>query len=171
MGGNIGQEVVFRHPERIRSLVMLGCTCNTQQLRFTDSLLLRIAIPLLRVYPYEMLKRQSARVCSVKPEVKEYLYRAFGQHTKSEMVAILAEVLQCLHYEPGYCIRQPILIAHGVADSTGNIRRIAPAWAKREPHCRYEIIPDAGHAANLDNPSFFNRILLAFLRGQPQQAR
>ena len=30
--------------------------------------------------------------------------------------------------------------------------------------CRYEVIPDAGHNANQDNPKFFNPHLVEFLR-------
>jgi pimeloyl-ACP methyl ester carboxylesterase len=31
------------------------------------------------------------------------------------------------------------------------------------PGARLEIIPDAGHAANMDQPEAFNRVLLEFL--------
>ena len=48
-------------------------------------------------------------------------------------------------------------------DKTGNIRKVAPRWAVREPHCRFEIIPKAGHAANLDNPETVNKLMLEFL--------
>ena len=33
-----------------------------------------------------------------------------------------------------------------------------------EPDVQYVVIPDAGHNANQDNPEFFNRVLLEFLR-------
>ncbi len=32
--------------------------------------------------------------------------------------------------------------------------------------CRYVVIPDAGHVANLDHPDVFNRLLLDFLAEQ-----
>jgi 3-oxoadipate enol-lactonase len=43
------------------------------------------------------------------------------------------------------------------------IAKIAPQWAAREPNCQYEIIPNARHFAILDDPAFFNRLLVDFL--------
>jgi len=56
-----------------------------------------------------------------------------------------------------------LLLTHGERDGTGNIRKVAPHWAAREPHCRSVVIPGAGDCANQDNPEFFNRLLLDFL--------
>lgn len=57
----------------------------------------------------------------------------------------------------------PLLLTHGEHDRTGNIARIEPAWAERDPHCRYELVPDASHNANQDNADFFNEVLPNFL--------
>ena len=46
------------------------------------------------------------------------------------------------------------------------ISKIAPDWAARDPESRYIVIPGAGHNANQDNPTFFNRLLLEFLDEQ-----
>ncbi len=167
MGGNIHQEVVFFHPERVHALVMLGCTCNTLKLTPADTLGAWLAAPLLRLYPYELLKRQSANISSVRPVVREYLYQTFSLMPKADFATVFAQLLRCLHYEPGYRITAPTLLTHGALDKTGNIRRVAPIWAARDaPFCRYVVIPDAGHVANLDNPDVFNRLLLDFLAVQ-----
>jgi pimeloyl-ACP methyl ester carboxylesterase len=39
--------------------------------------------------------------------------------------------------------------------------------AAKIPGARLEVIPDAGHAANLDNPDNFNRVLRGFLDSLP----
>jgi pimeloyl-ACP methyl ester carboxylesterase len=70
---------------------------------------------------------------------------------------------KCLHYEPGYLINKPLLLMVGDKDINGNIRKIMPVWAKAEPDCRFEVIPDVKHAANLDNPEFFQKTLSEFL--------
>lgn len=163
MGGNITQELVFFHPERVKALVMLGCTCNTLKLSVLEALGVRMAPLIFPLYSYEVLKRQSARASAVKPEVQSYLSEVFNQVSKEEFITILVETSRCLHYEPGYRITHPMLLAHGDHDITGNIKKIAPTWAARDPNCRYVVIPEAGHAANLDKPEFFNRLLLDFL--------
>jgi pimeloyl-ACP methyl ester carboxylesterase len=51
----------------------------------------------------------------------------------------------------------------GDKDTTGNIRKIMPIWAKQEKDCKFVVIPNAKHAANLDNPEFFHQTLMEFL--------
>jgi 3-oxoadipate enol-lactonase len=164
MGGNIHQELVFDHPEQVQALVMLGCTCNTLKLSRLEALQTQIAIPLLNLYPRELLIQQIVRVTVLQPEYRAYVSQAFHQMAKRDFISLFAETIaNVLHYEPEYHITQPLLLTHGDRDVTGNIRKIAPVWAKREPNCHYQIIPNAGHAANLDNPDFFNRLLIDFL--------
>ncbi len=110
-----------------------------------------------------MTKRQSAQISSVRPEVRRWLYDTSSQTTREAFVSTLEEATRCLHAEPGYRITHPLLLRHGERDGTGNIRKAARTWARRDPICRYVVIPDAGHAANLDNPQAFNQTLLAFL--------
>ncbi|MBA2682817.1 MAG: alpha/beta hydrolase, partial [Ktedonobacteraceae bacterium] len=160
----IAQEVIFRAPQRVRAAVLLGCTRNTQRLSFWEKLQMRLGPSLLNVYPYDLLRRQSADISTDRPEVRTYLYEAFGQISKAEFTAVILELLKGLHEEPGYQIPVPFLLLHGEHDRTGNIRKIAPAWARAEPQCEYAVIPNAGHMANMDNPQAFNHLLLDFLR-------
>jgi pimeloyl-ACP methyl ester carboxylesterase len=166
MGGNIGQEVVFYHPDRVSSLVALGCTCNTLPLSPSDALWLRLGIRLLPLYPRSSLIAQSARGSTIVPEVRAHLAAEFGRYSRQELIAILTATMRCLHPEADYRIEKPLLLAHGANDGTGNIRAVAPRWARRDPHCQYAVIPDAGHTAHLDNPAFFGRLLLDFLTTQ-----
>jgi hypothetical protein len=59
-----------------------------------------------------------------------------------------------------------MLLMVGDRDNTGNIRKVAPIWAKHEQQCTYVVIPNALHGANLDNPEFFHKTLLDFLNLQ-----
>ena len=68
-----------------------------------------------------------------------------------------------LHFEPGYHIQKPVLLIHGDQDRMGDIAKISPVWAVREPGCRYEVIPNARHFAPLDQPEVFTRLLMDFL--------
>ncbi len=105
----------------------------------------------------------SANVCADRAEVRAYVYEAFGQMSKAEFKAVVPTLFDGLHEEPGYRIPVPFLLLHGVNDKTGNIRKLAPEWARTEPLCEYHVIPHAGHMANMDNPEVFNQLLLDFL--------
>jgi 3-oxoadipate enol-lactonase len=165
MGGNIVQEVIFRYPARVRAAALLGCANNMGKLTAVERLQVRLSEPLFALYPYDLLRRQSADISADRPEVRTYLYETMGQMTKDEFVTVLLSLLRNLHEEPGYTIPVPFLLSHGEHDRTGNIRRASPGWAKLEPQCEYVVVPDAGHMANMDNPAFFNQMLGQFLQG------
>lgn len=163
MGGNIAQEVTFVRPDRVAALVVVGSSCNTLPPSRVERVLLAMTPAILAAYPWSMLKRQSARASSVRPEVRAYLEGTFDVVGRSDFNRILLATTRCIRDEPGYCIEQPVLICHGAHDGTGNIRSVAPRWAARDPRARLVVIPDAGHCANQDNPEFFNGLLGAFL--------
>lgn len=167
LGGNVAQELVFRHPERVLGLVVIGCTCNTILPSKLGLLALKASPLAFRLWPYGDLKRRTAKNVSARPDVQEYARGAIDRVSRKEFLTIWKAVAQTLHEEPGYRIERPLLITHGDKDRLGNISKIAPDWTARDPNSRYVVIPRAGHNANQDNPTFFNRLLLQFLNEQP----
>ncbi len=163
MGGNIHQELVFHHPERVLGMVFLGCTWNFQKLTALESFSLNIAGPIFKIYPYSLLVNQSLSATATTKEAQELLRPAMESLSKDEFVQILMETSSCLHYEPEYKINKPLLMIVGDKDQTGNIRKVMPIWAKNESDCKFVVIPNAKHAANLDNPNVFHKEVLEFL--------
>ena len=163
MGGNLHQELVFHHPERVKAMVFLDCTWNFQKLTALEALSLKVAEPVLRIYPFKTLVDQSLAVTASSKESQELLRPAMESLGKNEFVRILMATSACLHFEPGYQINKPLLLMVGDNDITGNIRKVMPVWAKHEPDCRFVVIPEAKHAANLDNPKVFHKTLMKFL--------
>lgn len=163
MGGSIAQELVFCAPQRVRGLVLIGCACNTLRLSAVEELGVRLSGPLLGLYPATTLRREIAQRTAVTPAVRAYAYEAAGYLSKHTFLLVWAALTRALHYEPGYRITQPLLLCYGVHDGLGNFKRAYPAWAARDG-ARLVPIPAAGHNANQDNPTFFNALLLEFLR-------
>lgn len=164
MGGNLHQELVFHHPERVKALVFLDCTWNFQKLTAFEAFTLRtLAEPLFKMYPYKLLVDQSLAITATTKAAQDVLRPAVELLSKEEYIQIMMEVANCLHFEPGYQINKPILMLMGEKDNTGNIRKAMPLWAAQEPDCSFVVIPGAKHAANLDNPDFFHKTLMDFL--------
>jgi pimeloyl-ACP methyl ester carboxylesterase len=163
MGGNIAQELLFLHPERVTALVILDSACNTLKLSKLEQWIMRMSPMLFRLYPYSLLKWQSIHSSSISPSIRKYLSKVVRAHSKASFVAILAATGSGLHYEPDYRITCPLLLARGEHDHLGNFKTAMPRWAKRDPQSRYVVVPNAGHASNQDNPEFVNKLLLEFL--------
>lgn len=164
LGGNLSQEVVFYHPERVKSLFCLDCTWNFQKLTKVEKWMLDHAENILNLYSESALIDQSLKATARSKESQEFLRRSMASHNKAEFINTLMAGSTCLHYEPGYRINKPLLLMVGDKDRTGNIRKAMPAWAKVEPNCRLVIVPDALHAPNLDAPETFHQELMEFLR-------
>jgi 3-oxoadipate enol-lactonase len=164
MGGNLHQELVFRHPERVTAMVFLDCTWNFQKLTPFEAFSLKIAKPIFDIYPYQTLLNQSLAVTATSKESQDLLRRSMSLLTKKEYVQVLMATSLCLHYEPGYFIDKPLLLMVGDKDATGNIRKVMPIWSSHEKDCEFVVIPNAKHAANLDNPEVFHASLLDFLK-------
>jgi 3-oxoadipate enol-lactonase len=162
-GTYISQELAFRHPGRVLALVIADGTCITWEMSALENWLVRVSTGLMRLFPYETLKKSNLPFSSAKPEVQDYVYRAFSQLSKDEFLSLWQGAATCLHPEPGYRIAQPMLLVHGDDDRMGNIAKISPAWARREPNCQYVVMPNTRHFATLDDPDTFNRLTLDFL--------
>lgn len=163
LGGYVSQALLRQQPQRVRALVVIGSTCLTQVPPRLEHLALRYSTWMFRLWPDRHLRRLIAKRTAVTPPVQRYAYEATRQQSKAEFVTVWRAVAHCLRDEPDHRIGVPFLLSHGDQDRSGTVPRDAPAWAAREPTCRYEVIPRAGHNANQDNPEEFNRILLQFL--------
>ena len=163
MGGNLHQEFVYRHPERVLGMVFLGCTWNFQKLSTLESFSLKIAEPIFKLYPYPTLLEQSLAATAVSAASRDLLRAAMSRLSKEEFVQIMLATAACLRPEPDYRINKPLLLIVGDEDRTGNIRQAMPRWAALEPDCRLVVIPKARHAANLDDPAAFHAEVMQFL--------
>ncbi|MGF1471104.1 MAG: alpha/beta fold hydrolase [Rubrobacteraceae bacterium] len=163
LGGHLAQDVVFYHPERVGALVTVGSSCSTLKQPRLDRFALRLSPVAFKLWPESGLRKRIANNTAVTPEVQAYAYEATRQLTKEDFMKVWNAVTNLLHHEPEYRIEHPLLITHGDQDEAGNIQKISPKWAERDPNSRYVVIPAAGHNANQDNPDFFYRLLLEFL--------
>jgi len=162
-GTYISQELVFRHPERVQALVIADGTCITWKHSAFENWLVHISGDMMALFPFETLKKSGLSQVSVNKAIQDYTYQAYSLLTKENFLTIWNGLTKGLHYEPGYKITQPVLLVHGEQDKMGDIARIAPKWAASLPNCQYSVIPNARHFAILDNPEFFNKLLVEFL--------
>lgn len=162
-GSYIGQELAYRHPDRVQAMVIADGTCITWPRSAFERWVLRASAAMMALLPYEFLKKAGLPYLSARRDIQDYAYEAFSMMTKKQFIAIWNGVTTCLHDEPAYRISQPVLLVHGADDRTGDIKKIAPLWAAATPNCQYEVIPNALHMAPLEDPDTFNQLVMAFL--------
>jgi pimeloyl-ACP methyl ester carboxylesterase len=164
LGGNIAQEIVRRDPSRIAALVVADATCNTAARHPMEVAAGVTALRMQALLAGGDFGRQAAEATGTDPAVQAYALQANAHRSNSETVAILASLLtSALRPDREYRTPVPTLLIHGEVDRIGDIAGGTAAWARREPLAEHAVIPEAGHASNLDNPEAFTAELDSFL--------
>ena len=167
MGGYAAFAMVRRHADRIRALVLQDTRAgaDSEEARKNRALLAE-----------KVLKQGAAAA------VEAFLPKLLGETTQRERPQVVARVRETILATPARGIADALAGLASRADSTPTLREIrVPALivcgaedvltppAESEAMQRaiagsvLEIIPRAGHLANLENPEAYNSALLAFL--------
>ena len=164
LGANIAQEVIRRRPDRVLAFVAADTTCNTAARHPLAASITIAAVQAQAAWAGNGFARQAARATAMDPLVQQYVIDVNAHRTNTETVDILTSLLtSALRPEPDFRLPVPALLVHGQHDQIGDITSSMRGWAEREPLARYAVVPDAGHASNLDSPEHFTDLLTAFL--------
>lgn len=171
MGGFIAQMFALRHPHRLNRLI-LCCTSFggpnvvpmppeslavfTHRTGDPETDLRRVwAISVterfLREHPEALEEYVAWRVAHPQP------LHAYQR----QLAAAMAFDLEARVHE----IRAPTLIAHGAEDRVVPVENARRLHA-RIPHSRLVIFPEAGHLFFIEQAEAFNRVAIAFLKGE-----
>jgi pimeloyl-ACP methyl ester carboxylesterase len=161
MGGYITQEYAANYGNA-RGYMIIGSTPIFVPYKTWEKIGLKYSAPLFNLYPWEILKKQMAKASALKEDVRAALYDMFGEMTKKEFVDSWNGIATCLN-ERDFVFDAPLLVSCGESDKTGTIKKHLPDWLKYYPGCRVEIIKNAAHVANMDNPEDFNELMLGFI--------
>lgn len=179
MGGRAALSLLVRHPAAVRSAVLIGASAGLERAEERAG----------RVARDEELARR-IETLGLEHFVEDWMALAlFASQTRRLGKAVLAEARRqrlsnrpqglanslrgmgtgaqpALHAELA-AIRQPVLFA--VGDEDAKFFDIARDLSSRIPHGRLAVVPDAGHAAHLENPEGFAQIARDFLATLPAE--
>ena len=159
MGGNLAQELVWRAPEKVSQLVLIGCTNNTQTLSTIDAWTLRLAPALFALMPWSLIISAGAKTCGNKAWVQEYVAQCLRAIDKKTFLRLLTETLSCLREDPDYRFPLAVQLICGADDRAGNIRKAMLAWPTLDAAVDLQVVKDAGHNTNQDQPDAVNVLL------------
>lgn len=163
MGGNIAQEIAFYHSDKVESLILADCTCNTNRFSKVKRYAMNLVPFITYICPWKVAQRICYRSGAVKKETREYLKQTFMKISKKDFIKIFSAATNCLHYEKGYKINKKIMLICGEYDYLGNLKKSMYRWASYEPKSEYHVLKNAGHSVNKENPEDFNKLMTEFL--------
>lgn len=164
LGGNLAQEMAYYNPELIDKLVLIDCANNTAKLSFIEKCLLKSARFLFNCYPWKTLIAKSADASANNVSIRKYISDCFNKLDKNTFIDIMIALADnCLHEDAEYRFKQPVLMIIGADDKLGNIRKGAEPWAKSDQNVTLNIIENASHNSNQDQPAIVNSLIASFL--------
>ncbi|HLA68684.1 MAG TPA: alpha/beta fold hydrolase [Bacteroidota bacterium] len=168
MGGYIALRTIERHPDRIRALVL----CDTRSEADANEGKVK------RASQIKAVKSQG-----VKPFAESFVKAVFAPHTFVESPKTVAAIQSAIESTSPLSICGTLLALAARTDTTSVLAQITvptlilvgehdaltPPSAAQSMHSliqgsQIHIVPHAAHMSNLENPSFFNEKLLAFLK-------
>lgn len=173
MGGNVVQSFAARYPDRVAGLVLAetwGPEIRQRHEWVVRRVMLPGAIPPVRLVGYERMTRFNAWF------YERFFPRAGGNFDRvmavmAEMPAMetaeFAKVMRCMarfHEESADLsgLVVPVLVLYG-ENTLPFVTAHAAAFAANLPDTTVEVIPGAGHGANLDDPAAYNAAVLSLL--------
>lgn len=172
MGGRVALGFACAFPERVRALVLVGASAGLQQeaeraaRREADE---RLADDIARFGVPAFVERWMANpLFASQARLGERFLAESRLQRLANSAAGLAGSLRglgtgvqpALHDDLAR-LALPVLLVHGAEDA--KFRAIAHDLAARLPNARVAAIPDAGHAAQIENPAAFLAVATEFL--------
>lgn len=173
LGGMVAQRVVLRHPDRVEALVLQDTWPGAPP--FDSDAAVRAAA-VARTYGLdELQRRMEGQDPLVTPAHERLLrerpgYREFGEWKfLSQSPAMYAAIVVELLHQPDLSdelagVACPTLVLVGEQDPA---RLGCERLAEVIPGARLEVVPDAGHSPQLENPEAWLAALTAFLDALP----
>jgi pimeloyl-ACP methyl ester carboxylesterase len=165
LGGCVGLALAIRAPGRVRSLTLVNAFASRPRLGWRGLGRLLKRLGLLGTAPMRLVAAHVARDMFPRPEQDE-IYRAvvesLSRNTKAAYTAALLALIRFDARGGLGQVRCPTLIVAGERDVTVPLaakRRLGHAIAS----ARFLLVPDSGHATNIDQAEIFNRAVLEFI--------
>jgi 3-oxoadipate enol-lactonase len=162
LGSLMAQSVAHRFSQRVKSVTVTGGYSifgNNSAINKAQNREIFKAFFLI-LFNMDGFRRYVVKKTNVVEAEREVFYQAMQKFTRPSL-PVMSGMRKILEKKPR-TLPQPLLIVTGEHDLP-IILSNAQNWQKREPNARLQFIPNAGHCANMDNPTVFNRVLKAFL--------
>ncbi len=174
LGGMIAQAYATKYPQDLKTLILSDTAISTS-LTCWDKLMVYILfpkwimIPTLRMmgvrnfikFSFWIAKKTRGKEWIGSNEIEEYEKNEMLKIDKKEYLKIFSAIYD-FKLQDLSKINLPTLVLNGENESK-SVHYHAEVMKNIIPNCKSEIIPNAGHTSNLENPEGFNKALEKFL--------
>lgn len=162
LGASVAQEFAWRYPERVETLVLIGCYDHLRRLTWLNWLRVKATVVALRVFSWEGYCAWCAKVSSRKSSVQQYIERCLRKAGRDAYLQLGVTAHNAMHPVKDDEAMHPTLLLRGDGDAPLILGAICKRMLARNSNAFEIVIPNAGHAANQDNPDATNEAIKKF---------
>lgn len=167
MGGYVSQCYMERYPGTVKGFVSIdSAPLQKKYMTGAEIWMLKHTEAMYRAYPWKALKKAGTKGCSETEYGRQLMAEMMDTYDKEYYVKLASHGYRILgeavEADLPYQIHCPALLLCGVCDKAGSTKRYNLAWTKAAG-IPLQLIPDAGHNSNTDNPEAVNGSIAAFL--------
>ena len=162
MGGYVALQIAASAPDRVRGLVL--CDTRAEPDSNENKAKRAAAIDFVRKNGVDAFLGPFLKDAVVNPKAADFLRGVAAKSSPEAVIAALAALAARPDAVPGLSkIMAKTLILVGSQDKITPLP-LSEAMRTRIPGAELQIIPDAGHFSNAENPAAFNDRLVSFLK-------
>lgn len=162
-GGYHIQALIARHPEKVMAFIGIG-TSPYGEIYYSksDIFWLKQVEWMGMCYPINSLKKAAAKGAACTEAAYSNMMSMIAPYKKREYCHLMQIAYNALLKDNRDLeISCPVLITYGEYDRTGKVRQYCKMWHEQTNY-PLQVIKNAGHNANVDNPEEMNRIIKKF---------
>lgn len=164
MGTLIAQYYALQYPDKVQSMTILGGydinANNKEILKAQRSENIKWIFKAL--FSMNSFRRYVSSVSVSKPSEQARFYEMASLFTRKSFIC-MSGLGNILKQRDSITRNYPLLILSGDKDIE-LARRMSRKWHDSEPTSEFQMIENAGHCANMDDPDTFNRIVMRFIK-------
>lgn len=163
-GGYIAQSFIEKYPKLVKAFIGIDTTpYGKEYYSKFDQWMLRQIEWMAHLYPYEIMKKILAKQVSLTQNGYDNMISMIDIYSKDELCHLMGlGYSSFLENNKDIVITCPVLILLGDNDKTGKVKKYCEQWAKKTGF-PLEIISNAAHNSNVDNPKEVNESIKRFI--------
>lgn len=168
LGSLIAQEFAYRYPHLIASVTVVGgySIFGDQRAVMQAQRKEMLKWIFMVLFSIERFRRYVARISVFYSAGQELFYQRMQFFSRSSF-RLMSKLNQIMHPNEA-APQQKLLVLVGEHDQPIALQA-AREWQQQQPTIGYHVLPNAGHCANMDNPTLFNQLVLDFVQQSANQ--
>jgi pimeloyl-ACP methyl ester carboxylesterase len=166
LGSLLAQDFALKYPEKTLSLTVLGgYNVNREQKEVAKAQQGELLKWLFKmIFSMYAFRRYAASTTAINPAAQARFYESAKSVTRKSFT-VMSGLDKLIANRPDIRRDYPLLILSGEKDLALAVN-LTRQWHEEDTESQMQIIENAGHCANMDNPEKFNETLMKFISSQ-----